>query len=65
MSETHESTTFGELPLDFTQFLSARRGMDSGEVLSALGAFLLTFEPSDRRAGGASLRPSHPAVSPL
>lgn len=64
MSETHEGTTVGELPLDFTQFLSARLGTDSGEALSALGTFLLTFEPSERRACSASLRPSHPAVSP-
>lgn len=64
MSETHESTTVCELPLDFTQFLSARLGTDTGEALSALGSFLLAFEPSARRAGRASLGPSHPAVSP-
>lgn len=65
MSETHESTTVCELPLDFTQFLSARLGTERGEALSVLGAFLLTFEPSTRRVGGASSRPSpHPAFSP-
>jgi hypothetical protein len=64
MSETTESTTVCELPLDFTQFLSARLGTDSGEALSALGAFLLAFEPSERRLDGAMLRPSYPAVSP-
>lgn len=65
MSETHEGTTVCELPLDFTQFLSARRGTDAGEALAELGSFLLTFESSGRRAGGGSLRPSlHPAVSP-
>ncbi|RYZ08364.1 MAG: hypothetical protein EOO73_07895 [Myxococcales bacterium] len=65
MSETHESTTVCELPLDFTQFLSARLGTELGEALSVLGSFLLTFEPSERRAGSALLRPSpHPAVSP-
>ncbi len=65
MSETFEGTTVGELPLDFTQFLSARLGTDTNEALLALGSFLLTFESSGRRSGGASLRPSlHPAVSP-
>lgn len=67
MSEKHEGKTAGDLPLDFTQFLSGRLGTDAGAALSALGAFLVSFEPSGRRPSGLTLpsRPSaHPALSP-
>lgn len=66
MSEKHEGKTVGELPLDFTQFLSGRLGTDTGATLSVLGAFLVSFEPSGRRPPGLALpsRPSaHPALS--
>ena len=64
MSEMHEGERVGELPLDFTQFLSNRLGTETGHTLSMLGAFLLSFEPSGRPPGITSSRPpQHPASS--
>lgn len=42
-----------ELPLDFTQFLSGRLGVERDGTLAILGAFLLEFEPSARPPAGA------------
>lgn len=41
----HTQGELSELPMDFTQFLSTRLGMETSTALSLLGAFLLTFEP--------------------
>ena len=38
-------------PLDFTEFLSRRLGMASGDALASLGEFLTTFEPRGRVVG--------------
>jgi len=50
MSEKHDATASPDLSVDFTQFLSGRLGTDVNTALAALGAFLMTFEPSWRRA---------------
>jgi len=47
-----------DIPLDFVEFLSGRLGTGKESALSALGAFLVTFEPSVRReAPSASSTP--------
>lgn len=50
MSEKHDASLMPDPSLDFTHFLSGRLGTDANTALSALGAFLLTFEPSWRRS---------------
>jgi hypothetical protein len=45
MSEMQQRGSVEDTPLDFTEFLSRRLGMETGTTLSMLGAFLLTFEP--------------------
>lgn len=46
MLEQHESTVPEDLPLDFTQFLSERMGIEPATTLSLLGSCLLSFEPT-------------------
>jgi hypothetical protein len=50
MLEQHESAVPQDLPLDFTQFLSERMGIEPATTLSLLGSCLLSFEPSGRYA---------------
>lgn len=49
MSERQEGESFGDLPLDFTRYLSGRLGVEEPVTLSVLGSFLLSFEPTSRR----------------
>jgi hypothetical protein len=57
MSEMHDNGSIEEVPLDFTEFLSRRLGMETGTALSVLGSFLVTFEPLGRGAARATARP--------
>lgn len=67
MSEKHEGEALGELPLDFTQFLSSRLGMEASAALSILGSYLLNFEPAGRypRLDAGSRPPLCHAISPI
>ena len=57
MSEMQHGSSVDEVPLDFTEFLSRRLGMETGTALSVLGSFLLTFQPLGRAQSRASARP--------
>lgn len=46
-----------EVPLDFTEFLSRRLGVETGMALSVLGTFLVAFEPLGSLPARASARP--------
>jgi hypothetical protein len=63
MSEMQQGGSVEEVPLDFTEFLSRRLGMEQGPALSVLGSFLLTFEPSGPAPTRAAARPlQQPAI---
>src|SRR5262245_1483700 len=56
MSDTHQAIGQADIPLDFTQFLSHRLGLETSATLSVLGSYLLSFEPQRRypRQGGSA-----------
>jgi hypothetical protein len=55
MSDKPEGERSGELPLDFTQFLSGRLGVETSRTLAMLGSFLVEFESSRRRGRSEAL----------
>jgi len=59
MSEKHVVSRSDEIPLDFTQYLSRRLGLETQTTLSMLGSFLLSFEP--KTSGSASSGAQSPA----
>jgi len=62
MSEMQQGGSVDEMPLDFTEYLSRRLGMETGPVLSVLGAFLLTFEPQGTSQARAATPLQQPAL---
>lgn len=60
MSEKDEGETFTDLPLDFTQFLSGRLGLDASATLSTLGSYLLSFEPRGEYSSRVAVNRSSP-----
>ena len=62
MSEMEQGGSTDEVPLDFTEFLSRRLGMETGNALAVLGSFLITFEPLGQRIAAAA-RPLQQAHS--
>jgi hypothetical protein len=64
MSDKPEGERSGELPLDFTQFLSRRLGVETSRTLAMLGSFLVEFEPSRRHERWEALSPSVASGSP-
>jgi hypothetical protein len=57
MSDKPDWERSGELPLDFTQFLSGRLGVETSRTLAMLGSFLVEFEPSRRHQHREALSP--------
>ena len=64
MSDKPEGERSGELPLDFTQFLSGRLGVETSRTLAMLGSFLVEFESSRRHARWEAFSPSVASGSP-
>ncbi|HYQ28232.1 MAG TPA: hypothetical protein VER04_13470 [Polyangiaceae bacterium] len=55
-SELQQVEIVEEVPLDFSEFLGKRLGVETGTALSLLGAFLVTFEPVTARGGARPLQ---------
>jgi hypothetical protein len=52
MPQLHQRTSATDLPLDFTEFLSARLGLERAATLSLLGEYLLGLETAKRTTRG-------------